>query len=338
MGNKLVGLGFAVALSSSGLLAGAAHADTTLLNVSYDPTREFYADVNKQFAAQWQKDAGENISIRTSHGGSGAQARSVIDGLEADVVTLALGGDIDKIAKKTGLIPDDWQSRLPFNSSPYTSTVVFLVRKGNPKGIHDWSDLVKSGVQVITPNPKTSGGARWNFLAAWAYSQKHSGNSEAAASDFVAKLYANVAVLDTGSRGSTVTFVERHQGDVLIGGENEALLAQQQLKAEGLEIVVPSSSILIEPSVSLVDGNVDKHGTRKAAEAYLNFLYTEQGQEIAAKHYFRPRNAVILGKYLSQFPSVDTSTTIDSFGGWSVAQAKFFADGGVFDKIYKPVK
>jgi sulfate transport system substrate-binding protein len=338
MRNRLFAIGVAAALSMAGWLSGSARADTTILNVSYDPTREFYADVNKVFAAQWLKDNGETVSIRTSHGGSGAQARAVIDGLEADVVTLALAGDIDKIAKKTGLIADDWQSRLPFNSTPYTSTVVFLVRAGNPKSIHDWADLVKPGVQVVTPNPKTSGGARWNFLAAWAYALKQNKNEETAAKDFITRLYANVPVLDTGSRGSTITFVERHQGDVLIGGENEALLAQQEAKAEGFQIVVPSTSILIEPSVSLVDGNVDKHGTRKVAEAYLNFLYTPQGQELAAKHFFRPRNAVVLGEYLHQFPSVDTSTSIADFGGWGVAQQKFFSDGGIFDQIYKPVQ
>lgn len=334
---KMLSLAVAAVLASWLMPGGPARADTTILNVSYDPTREFYADFDQVFAAQWLKDNSQTISVRLSNGGSGAQARAVIDGLEADVVTLALAGDIDKIAK-TGLIADDWETRLQFNSSPYTSTVVFLVRAGNPKGIHDWADLVKPGVQVVTPNPKTSGGARWNFLAAWAYALKHNNGDEAAAKDFVTKLYANVAVLDAGSRGSTITFAERHQGDVLIGGENEALLAQKQLASEGFQIVAPSTSILIEPSVAVVDGNVDRHGTRSIAEAYLSFLYTPEGQEIAAKHFFRPRNAVILGKYLSQFPVVDTSTSIASFGGWSKAQAKFFADGGVFDQIYKPVK
>lgn len=338
MRNKLIGLGVAAAVSSWGMFAATALADTTILNVSYDPTREFYADFNKQFAAQWQKDASETVTVRTSNGGSGAQARSVIDGLEADVVTLALAGDIDKIAKKTGLIPDDWQSRLPFNSTPYTSTVVFLVRAGNPKAIKDWDDLVKPGIQVVTPNPKTSGGARWNFLAAWAYALKHNNKSDDAAQAFLANLYAHVPVLDTGARGATITFVERHQGDVLITAENEALLAQHQLQNAGFEIVVPSTSILIEPPVAVVDGNVDKHGTRKVAEAYVNYLFTPAGQEIIAQHYFRPRNAVVLGNYLHQFKEVDASTTIENFGGWKVAQARFFDEGGVFDKIYKPVK
>jgi sulfate/thiosulfate-binding protein len=322
-----------VSLSPTGI--SPARADTTLLNVSYDPTREFYAEVNKVFAREWQAKTGEAVTINTSNGGSGAQARSVIDGLEADVVTLALSADIDAIAKQAQLLPANWQSRLPDDSTPYTSTIVFLVRKGNPKHIHDWSDLVKPGVSVITANPKTSGGARWNFLAAWAYARKVNHGDEAKAKAFVAELLKHVPVLDTGARGSTITFVQRHQGDALIAWENEALLASRQLSKEGLEIVVPSVSILAEPPVALVDANADKHGTRKLATAYLQFLYSEEGQELAAKHFYRPRSKTAFAKYAGQFPKVDL-VTIQDFGGWSKAQPYFFGDGGIFDQIYQP--
>jgi sulfate transport system substrate-binding protein len=335
MRNRLFAIGVAAALSMAGWLSGSARADTTILNVSYDPTREFYADVNKVFAAQWLKDNGETVSIRTSHGGSGAQARAVIDGLEADVVTLALAGDIDKIAKKTGLIADDWQSRLPFNSTPYTSTVVFLVRAGNPKSIHDWADLVKPGVQVVTPNPKTSGGARWNFLAAWAYALKQNKNEETAAKDFITRLYANVPVLDTGSRGSTTTFVQRGIGDVLLGWENEALLAIDEAGPGRFEIVRPSMSILAEPPVAVVDKVVDRHGARRLAEAYLAGLFTPPAQDLAARRHFRPRDRAVLARYAAKFPTMDL-ITIAAFGGWQTAQARNFADGAAFDKIYQP--
>jgi sulfate transport system substrate-binding protein len=319
-----------------GALAHApARADTTLLNVSYDPTREFYADVNKVFGDAWKAKTGETLTINTSNGGSGAQARSVIDGLEADVVTLAISADIDAIASKAKLLPANWQSRLPDNSTPYTSTVVLLVRKGNPKQIKDWGDLVKPGVSVITANPKTSGGARWNFLAAWAYARKLNNGDDAKAKAFITELYKHVPVLDTGARGSTITFVQRKQGDALIAWENEAQLAVKQLGKDEYEIVYPSVSILAEPPVALVDGNADKHGTRKVAEAYLQFLYTEQGQELAAKHYYRPRSAEAFAKYAGQFPKIDL-VTIDDFGGWPKAQPQFFGDGGVFDQIYQP--
>ncbi|MGX7741657.1 sulfate ABC transporter substrate-binding protein [Rhodopseudomonas parapalustris] len=316
------------------LVATAANAaDVSLLNVSYDPTRELYADLNKSFAADYQKDTGNRITIKQSHGGSGAQARSVIDGLQADVVTLALAYDIDAIANK-GLIAKDWQKRLPENSSPYTSTIVFLVRKGNPKVIKDWDDLLKPGVSVITPNPKTSGGARWNYLAAWGYALKKSGSPEAAR-DFVAKLYKQVPVLDTGARGSTVTFVERGVGDVLLAWENEAYLAVKEFGADKFEIVAPSLSILAEPPVAVVDTVVDRKGTRAAAEAYLKYLYTKQGQEIAARHFYRPRDPDVAKAHANDFAKVDLFTIDDVFGGWTKAQTEHFADGGVFDKIYK---
>ena len=316
--------------------AGAARADASLLNVSYDPTRELYRDVNAAFAADWKHRTGETVTIKQSHGGSGKQSRSVIDGLEADVVTLALAYDIDALAAHGGLVPADWHKRLPDNGAPYTSTIVFLVRKGNPKGIKDWDDLARPGIGVITPNPKTSGGARWNYLAAWGYAAKKFGG-EAAAKDFVGKLFRNVPVLDTGARGATTTFVERGQGDVLLAWENEALLAL----AEGggrdrFEIVVPSVSILAEPPVAVVDKVVDKHGTRKLAEAYLQFLYTPAGQEIAAKHGYRPRDAAVAAKFAAKFPSVSTFTVDEAFGGWQKAQAAHFADGGTFDQIYTP--
>ncbi|MCG6205673.1 sulfate ABC transporter substrate-binding protein [Rhodopseudomonas sp. HC1] len=321
------------------LLAGlliatsAQAANVTLLNVSYDPTRELYSDFNKSFAAAYQKDTGDKVTLKQSHGGSGAQARSVIDGLQADVVTLALAYDIDAIANK-GLLAKDWQKRLPQNSSPYTSTIVFLVRKGNPKAIKDWDDLLKPGVSVITPNPKTSGGARWNYLAAWGYALKKSG-SEEGARDFVAKLYKQVPVLDTGARGSTVTFVERGVGDVLLAWENEAYLAVKEFGADKFEIVAPSVSILAEPPVAVVDTVVDKKGTRAAAEAYLKYLYSKDGQEIAARNFYRPRDPEIAKKHEGSFAKVELFTIDELFGGWTKAQTEHFADGGVFDKIYK---
>jgi sulfate/thiosulfate transport system substrate-binding protein len=323
-----------LALSTSGLAA----ADRSLLNVSYDPTRELYQDFNAAFAAHWKTQTGEGIAIKQSHGGSGKQARAVIDGLEADVVTLALAYDIDALSERAKLIPPTWQSRLPNNSTPYTSTIVFLVRKGNPKGIKDWDDLARSGVSVITPNPKTSGGARWNYLAAWGYALKRHGNDQTKARDFVARLYKNVPVLDSGARGSTTTFVERGIGDVLIAWENEAFLAVKELGPDKLEIVAPSVSILAEPPVTLVDKVVDRHGTRKVAQAYLEYLYSEEGQTIAAKHYYRPRAEVIAAKYASQFPKIGLFTVDQVFGGWQKAQTTHFNDGGVFDQIYQPGK
>ncbi|MFG1347651.1 sulfate ABC transporter substrate-binding protein [Xanthobacter autotrophicus DSM 431] len=314
-------------------VGSAAAADITLLNVSYDPTRELYVDVNKAFIAEWVKaHPGDTVKINQSHGGSGKQARSVIDGLEADVVTLALAYDIDAIAEK-GLLAKDWQKRLADNSSPYTSTIVFLVRKGNPKGIKDWDDLVKPGIKVVTPNPKTSGGARWNYLGAWGYALKKNGGDEAKAKAFVQALYKNAPVLDTGARGSTVTFVERGIGDVLIAWENEAYLSVNELGPDKFDIVTPSLSILAEPPVAVVDKVVDKKGTRAIAEAYLQFLYTPVGQEIAAKNYYRPRNAEVAAKYKDKFAKVELFTIDDVFGGWQKAQKTHFADGGVFDQI-----
>lgn len=318
-------------LAASALSAHAA--ETSLLNVSYDPTRELYQDVNKVFAAQWKTHTGSDLKIKQSHGGSGKQARAVIDGLSADVVTLALAYDIDEIAQR-GLIAKDWQKRLPNNSAPYTSTIVFLVRKGNPKGIRDWGDLTKPGVAVITPNPKTSGGARWNHLAAWGYALKQPGGTEKSAQEFLARLYKNVPVLDSGARGATTTFVERGIGDVLLTWENEALLAIKELGPDKVEIVVPSVSILAEPPVAVVDKVVDRRGTRKVAEAYLNFLYTEEGQELAGKHYYRPTLEKVAKKYAPQFPKVKLLTVDEVAGGWSKAQKAHFADGGVFDQIY----
>ena len=318
------------------LLGSAAHAATlSLLNVSYDPTREFYEDYNTAFAAFWKSKSGDTVKINQSHGGSAKQARSVIDGLEADVVTLALAYDIDALVKAGGLIPANWQSRLPDNSAPYTSTIVFLVRKGNPKNIHDWGDLVRPGVSVITPSPKTSGGARWNYLAAWAWALKQPGGSEATAEAFVKKLYHNVPVLDSGARGATVTFAQRGIGDVLLAWENEAFLAVKELGPGKFDIVAPSLSIVAEPPVSVVDGNVDAHGTRKVAEEYLKYLYSRQGQEIAAKHYYRPRDPAVAAQYAKQFTNIPTLVTIDGlFGGWARAQATHFADHGTFDRIY----
>ncbi len=324
-----------ILLGLGSLLPHLVLADTKLLNASYDPTREFYQEFNRAFAKHWQTKTGQTLTVLQSHGGSGKQARSVIDGLEADVVTLALGYDIDAIAEKARLIPADWQKRLPNNSSPYTSTIVFLVRKGNPKGIKDWSDLVKPGISVITPNPKTSGGARWNYLAAWAYALKQPGANEDTARNFVAKLYKNVPVLDSGARGSTTTFVERNIGDVLIAWENEALLAIKEIGKDRFEIIVPSLSILAEPPVALIDKFVDKHGTRAVAQAYLEFLYTPEGQEIAARHYYRPRLPAVVGNFQAQFPKVKLFTIDETFGGWQSAQKKHFADGGVFDQIYE---
>lgn len=313
------------------LTTTATAANVTLLNVSYDPTRELYQDINAAFAKQWQAKTGDTLKINNSHGGSGAQARSVIDGLEADIVTLALAYDIDAIADK-GLLPETWQKRLAYNSSPYTSTIVFLVRKGNPKGIKDWGDLIKPGVQVITPNPKTSGGARWNFLAAWGWAQRKLGG-ETGAKDYVTKLFKNVPVLDSGARGATTTFVERGIGDVLIAWENEALLATRELGEGKFQIVVPSVSILAEPPVTWVDKNVAKHKTEKVTRAYLQYLYTPEAQEIIAKNYYRPRSQDVAARYAAQFPKVNLFS-IAQFGGWRAAQKKFFADGGVFDQVY----
>jgi sulfate/thiosulfate-binding protein len=314
------------------MIGSATAADVSLLNVSYDPTRELHADLGKAFAAKYQAETGKTLEVKSSHGGSGRQARSVIDGLAADVVTLALAYDIDAIADK-GLLAADWQKRLPQNSSPYTSTIVFLVRKGNPKGIKDWDDLAKPGVKVITPNPKTSGGARWNYLAAWGYELKKTG-SEAKARDFVKAIFANVPVLDTGARGSTITFVERNVGDVLISWENEAFLAINELGKDKLEIVVPSVSILAEPPVAVVDKVVDKKGTRAPAEAYLKFIYSKDGQQIAARNYYRPRDPEVIKANERNFPKVNLFTIDELFGGWRAAQKKHFDDKGVFDEIY----
>ena len=325
-----------VAVLATGLLVSTASAAVSLLNVSYDPTRELYQDFNAAFAKYWKEKTGEAVTIRQSHGGSGKQARSVIDGLDADVVTLALAYDIDALYERAKLIPKDWQKRLPNNSAPYTSTIVFLVRKGNPKGIKDWDDLVKPGVSVVTPNPKTSGGARWNYLAAWGYALKHSGNDEAKARDFVTRLYKNVPVLDTGARGSTTTFIERGIGDVAISWENEAFLAVKELGPDKFQIVVPSVSILAEPPVTLVDKVADRHGTRKVAQAYLEYLYTPDGQDIAGRHYYRPRLEAVAAKYAAQFGNVKLFTIDEVFGGWQKAQTTHFADGGIFDQIYKP--
>jgi sulfate transport system substrate-binding protein len=318
-------------------IPGVAVAGTiTLLNVSYDPTRELYQDYNAAFAKYWKAKTGNDVQIQQSHGGSSKQARAVIDGLEADVVTLALAYDIDAIAQNAKLLPANWQSRLPDNSSPYTSTIIFLVRKGNPKGIKDWDDLVRPGVSVITPNPKTSGGARWNYLGAWGYALKKSGGDESKAKDFISKLYKNVPVLDSGARGSTTTFVERGIGDVLIAWENEVLLGAKDLGQDKFEIVVPSVSILCEPTVSVVDKVVDKKGTRAVAEEYLKYLYSPEGQEIAAKRYYRPRSDVVARKYASQFPKMKLFTLAEIVGDWQKTQKTHFADGGVFDQVYQP--
>lgn len=316
-----------------GTLAEAA--DVNLLNVSYDPTRELYQDYNAAFAKHWKEKTGQTVEIQQSHGGSGKQARAVIDGLDADVVTLALAYDVDQLYQKAKLIPGDWQTRLPNNSAPYTSTAVFLVRAGNPKGIKDWDDLVKPGVSVVTPNPKTSGGARWNYLAAWGYAVKKYG-SEDGAKDFLKKLYKNVAVLDTGARGATVSFVEREIGDVLIAWENEAYLSLKEYGEDKYQVVVPSVSILAEPSVAVVDKVANKHGTEDAAKEYLEYMYSKEGQEIAAKNFYRPRDPQVLAKYAKQFKSLELFTIDEVFGGWNKAHSTHFADGGVFDQIYAP--
>jgi sulfate/thiosulfate-binding protein len=329
--------GFIGVILAGSLIGFPAMAQTekTLLNVSYDPTRELYVEFNEAFAKEWKAKTGEIVTIKQSHGGAGKQARAVIDGLEADVVTLALAYDIDEIAEKTSKFPKDWQARLPNNSAPYTSTIVFLVRKGNPKGIKDWNDLAKPGIGVITPNPKTSGGARWNYLAAWGYALKNNGGDEAKAKEFVTAIFKNVPVLDTGARGSTNTFVQRNLGDVLLAWENEALLAINELGPDKFEIVIPSLSILAEPPVTVVDENAKKHGTLEAAKAYLEYLYSPAGQKIAAKHYYRPvKSDVVDAKDLERFPKVVTFNINDVFGGWQKAQKAHFADGGSFDQIY----
>ncbi len=323
-----------LSLLTAALFSAPVLADTTLLNVSYDPTRELYTEYNKAFNQYWTTAGNQAVTFQQSHGGSGKQARAVIDGLKADVVTLALAGDIDELNKLGKLIPENWQTRLPDASTPYTSTIVFLVRKGNPKGIKDWGDLTKQGVEVITPNPKTSGGARWNFLAAWAWAQQQYG-SEAKAQEYVKSLYQHVPVLDTGARGSTITFVNNNIGDVLLAWENEAFLALKEQGGDKFEIVAPSLSILAEPPVAVVDKNVDKKGTRKVAEAYLQYLYSDEGQRIAAKNFYRPRNQKIAAEYASQFPSLKLVTIDKDFNGWKTAQPKFFNDGGVFDQIYQ---
>jgi sulfate/thiosulfate transport system substrate-binding protein len=325
---------FTASLLAASIFSSTAFAkEVQLLNVSYDPTRELYREVNAAFAKQWQQKTGDTVRIDQSHGGSGAQSRAVIDGLRADVVTLALAGDIDPIAKIGGLLPADWVTKLPHNSAPYTSTIVFLVRKGNPKGIKDWDDLVKKGVEVITPNPKTSGGARWNYLAAWAFAKKQ-GKDDAAAKEFVRQLFKNVPVLDTGARGSTTTFVQRGIGDVLITWENEAFLAVKELGADEVDIVVPSISILAEPSVAVVEENTKAKGTTDLAKAYLEFLYSQEGQNLAAKHFYRPRDEKILAAHAKTFPQLEL-VTINDFGGWVKAQPFHFGDGGIFDQIYQ---
>lgn len=313
---------------------GSESKPITILNVSYDPTRELYQEYNEAFVKYWKEKTGQDVIVQQSHGGSGSQARAVIDGLEADVVTLALAYDIDSINTNKEILDKEWQKKLPHNSTPYTSTIVFLVRKGNPKNIKDWDDLVKPGIEVITPNPKTSGGARWNYLAAWGYALKKYGNDEEKAKEFVKAIYNNVPVLDSGARGATNTFVERGLGDVLIAWENEAFLAINELGADKFEIVVPSISILAEPPVAVVDSVVDKKGTREVAEAYLEYLYSDVGQEIAAKNYYRPRSEAIAKKYASQFPEIELFTIDEVFGGWTKAQKEHFDDGGIFDQIY----
>jgi sulfate/thiosulfate-binding protein len=328
----------ALLIGASVGLAGLAAASQAaeLLNVSYDPTRELYQEFNAAFAKHWKAETGEDVTIKQSHGGSGKQARAVIDGLEADVVTLALGGDVDQLATKGNLIPADWQKRLPDNSAPYTSTIVFLVRKGNPKGIKDWNDLAKDGVEVVTPNPKTSGGARWNYLAAWGYALKQPGGSDATAKELVTKIYKNTKVLDSGARGSLTTFTERGIGDVFISWENEAHLATKELGPDKYDIVLPSISILAEPTVTVVDKVVDKKGSRKLAEAYLKYLYSDEGQDIAGKHFYRPRNKTYADKYKDQLLPIELFTIDDVFGGWKKATEVHFKDGGVFDQIYVP--
>lgn len=323
-------------LLALGIALPVRAADITLLNVSYDPTRELYQEFNAAFAKHWKAKTGQNVTVNQSHGGSGKQARAVIDGLDADVVTLALAYDVDALYLKGQLIPRNWQSRLPNNSAPYTSTIVFLVRKGNPKGIKDWDDLVKPGVSIIPANPKTSGAARWAYLGAWGYALQKNGGDEARAKEFVAKFYKNAPVLDSGARGATTTFIERGIGDVLVGWENEALLAVNELGRDKFDVVAPSVSILAEPPVTVVEKFADKHGTRAVARAYLEHLYSEEGQEIAAKHYYRPRNETVAAKYAKQFPTVKLFTIAELFGSWQRAHKAHFADGGLFDQIYKP--
>jgi sulfate transport system substrate-binding protein len=330
------GAAMAAILSLTGCGSPSEPKTLTLRNVSYDPTRELYQDINAVFAKHWSDTGKGTIAIEQSHGGSGKQARAVIDGLEADVVTLGLAYDVDSIAERAQLLPADWQKRLPNNSTPFQSTIVFIVRKGNPKGIKDWDDLVKPGISVITPHPKTSGGARWNYLAAWGYALKQNNGDQTKAQKFVSDLYANVPVLDSGARGSTTTFAQRQLGDVLIGWENEAYLAKEEFAGEQLEIVAPPISILAEPPVSLVDKVADKHGTREAAQAYLDFLFTPEAQRIAAKHHYRPSLAEVAQETAAQFPKIELFTVQDVFGGWQKAQSTHFADGGVFDQIYKP--
>lgn len=320
--------------TASLLISNTVLAEKTLLNVSYDPTRELYQEFNASFAKHWQAQNNEKVVIRQSHGGSGKQARSVIDGLEADVVTLALANDINAIAEKAKLLPEDWQKRLALNSTPYTSTIIFLVRKGNPKGIKDWDDLAQPGIAVITPNPKTSGGAQWNYLAAWQFGIRKFNGDESQVKEFVSNIYKNVPVLDSGARGSTTTFVERGVGDVLISWENEAFLALKEYGANKFEIVIPSISILAEPPVAVVDKVVDKKGTRKVAEAYLEYLYSEEGQEIAAKHFYRPTNQKVAEKHAAKFPKIELFKIDEAFGGWKNAHKAHFADGGTFDQIY----
>jgi len=331
---RMASAGLAFALAA----APAAAGSKKLLNVSYDPTRELYEDYNKAFAAYWKSSTGDDVSISQSHGGSGKQGRAVIDGLDADVVTLALAYDIDAISERAQLLPKNWQTLLPNNSTPYTSTIVFLVRKGNPKGIKDWDDLIKPGISVITPNPKTSGGARWNYLAAWGYALQHNGNDSAKAREFVAKLYRNVPVLDAGARGSTTTFVQRGIGDVAISWENEALLAVKQLGAGKVEVVAPSVSILAEPPVAVVDRVASKHGNSKLAKAYLEYLYSDEGQDIVARNFYRPQSEKALAKYASQFPKLKLFTIQEVFGGWAKAQKTHFADKGVYDQISQEAK
>ena len=327
-----------VGSGSPAVAAAPSKAPVTLLNVSYDPTRELYQEFNTVFAKYWKEKTGQDVKVNQSHGGGGKQARAVLDGLEADVVTLALGYDVGILQEKGKLIPENWQSRLPQNSAPYTSTIVCVVRQGNPKKIKDWNDLVREGVQVITPSPKTSGGARWNYLAAWGYALKQPGGNDTKAREFISKLYKNVPVLDSGARGATTTFVERKIGDVLITWENEAILSTHEFAKDNLEVVIPSISVLTEPPVTIVDKNVDKHGTREVAEAYLKFLYTPEGQEVVAKNYYRPRDAAALAKHKASFPDVNLFTVDELFGGWSKAQPTHFNDGGIFDQIYQPKK
>jgi sulfate transport system substrate-binding protein len=325
---------FLIVVLALSVSAGYVHAQTHLLNVSYDPTREFYEEYNRLFAQHWKATTGQDVVINQSHGGSGKQARAVIDGLEADVVTLALAYDIDAIAQNGGLLDKDWQSKLPNNSTPYTSTIVLLVRKGNPQHIHDWDDLIRPGIKVITPNPKTSGGARWNYLAAWGYALHKSNNNEQGARDYMKKLFANVPVLDSGARGSTTTFVQRGVGDVLIAWENEALLALKEFGSDKFEIVVPSETILAEPPVAVVDSVARKHGTEKVARAYLEYLYSPEAQDLAARYFYRPRLKSVADRYAGVFPKVNTFTVLEGCGGWQNAQAKHFSDGGTFDQIY----